>query len=181
MKRKPPPDDEAFDKLLNWLDPDREKAAEKYQKIHLRLTRIFAARGNCRAEDLADKTVDVVLNKIDWLTANYVGDPALFFWGVAKRIHEPIKPIPTPPPAPDNTEIERRCYCLEECFKQITSPKERDVVLRYHQKEKGEKIRERKQIAEELGISLNALRIRIWHIHARLRPCVQQCVQGLEA
>jgi hypothetical protein len=176
-----PPDAEAFHKLLTWLDPDREKAGEKYQKIHLRLSRIFAAKGCRQGEDLADETVNVVARKIDWLIKNYVGDPVFYFLGVAKKIYQPPRPIPIPPPAPDNTEIERRCSCLEKCLNLVTSSHEREVVLRYHQNEKGEKIRERKQLAIELGISLNALRIRIWHIHARLRPCVQECVQQVEA
>jgi DNA-directed RNA polymerase specialized sigma24 family protein len=179
MKR--PPENEAFEKLLNWLDPDREKAGEKYHRLHLRLTRIFAAKGCCQGEDLADETFNVIARKIDWLIENYVGDPALYFFGVARKIYQPPRPIPNPPPAPDNTEIERRCSCLEECLDHVTSADEREVVLRYHQKDKGEKIRERKKLARELGISLNALRIRIWHIHARLRPCVQQCVDRLQA
>jgi hypothetical protein len=45
MKITQPPEPEAFDKLLTWLDPDREKAGDKYQKLHLRLSRIFAAKG----------------------------------------------------------------------------------------------------------------------------------------
>jgi len=28
---------EAFDRLLGWLDPDRESAGEKYEAIRLRL------------------------------------------------------------------------------------------------------------------------------------------------
>jgi DNA-directed RNA polymerase specialized sigma24 family protein len=176
-----PTDNEAFEKLLNWLDPDRQKAGEKYRMLHLRLTRIFAAKGCCQAEDLADETFNVIARKIDWLIENYVGDPALYFFGVAKKIYKPPRPIPHAPPAPNNTEIEHRCSCLEECLNHVISAAERESVLRYHQKDKGEKIRERKELAKELGISLNALRIRIWHIHAKLRPCVQQCVERLHA
>ncbi len=179
MKITPPPDPEAFEKLLTWLDPDREKAGEKYQKIHSRLSRIFAARGCTEAEDLADETVNVVGRKIDWLIENYVGDPALYFFGVAKKIYKPPKPVPDPPPTPDKDEAERRCSCLEHCMELLLPSDERGLVLRYHQKEKGEKIRLRKQLAKELGISLNALRIRIWHIHNSLRPCVQQCLERL--
>lgn len=166
--------------MLNWLDPDREKAGEKYHKLHLRLVRIFSVKGCCQAEDLADETFNVVARKIDWLLENYVGDPALYFFGVAKKIYKPPKPLPKPPPAPDNTDIERRSVCLDECLHRLISADERDAVLRYHRKEKGEKIRDRKQLAIELGISVNALRIRICHIHARLRPCVQQCVERLQ-
>jgi hypothetical protein len=181
MKTNQPPEDPAFEKLLKWLDSDREKAGEKYRTLHLRVVRIFAAKGCRQAEDLADQTFDVIAKKSDWLLENYEGDPALYIFGVARKIHKPPKPIPVPPPVPDNTEIERRSSCLEECLNYLIAAREREVLLRYHQKDKGEKICERKQIAKELGISLNALRIRIWHIHARLRPCVRQCVERLQA
>jgi hypothetical protein len=35
---------DAFDKLLNWLDSDRERAGQKYETIRLRLIKIFTCR-----------------------------------------------------------------------------------------------------------------------------------------
>jgi hypothetical protein len=174
------PDQEAFDKLLRWLDSDRDKAGQKYEKIHLRLIRIFSSRGCCDAEALADETVDVVASKIDWLTANFVGDPALYFYGVAKKIRpQPSKPPPTPPPTPDIDEIERNCSCLERCLEEKLTAAESQLVLKYHEKTKQEKIQVRKRLAQELGISINALRIRVCHIHSRLRPCIERCLSHL--
>ncbi|HEU4833759.1 MAG TPA: hypothetical protein VFS90_05065 [Pyrinomonadaceae bacterium] len=173
---------EDFEKLLRWLDPDRDRAGEKYEKIRLRLIRIFTCRGCANVEDLADATINVVAAKVDSLAETYKGDPALFFYGVAKNIyHEEFKkkPPPVPPPPPDVTQVEQQCGCLEECLKQQLPVADRQLVLRYHEKEKQEKIRLRKQIAIELGITLNALRIRVHHIHARLRPCIEQCLQHL--
>ena len=176
------PTQEAFDKLLLWLDADRDKAAQKYERIYLRLIRVFSCRSGCTAEDLADETVDVVASKVDWLLENYRGDPALYFYGVAKKIvlqPPKNKPLPPPPPAPDIDEIERKCSCLDRCLDEHLSENERQLVLRYHEKTKQEKIRVRKQIAEELGISINALRIRVCHIHSRLRPCIEQCLRQM--
>jgi len=176
------PSQETFEKLLNWLDTDRDRAGEKYEKIRLRLIRIFTCRGCGDPEDLADDTINVVASRIDWLIENYKGDPALYFYGVAKKIYQEQfkkKPPPPLPPPPDVTQIENECGCLEECLKeQLTGP-DRQLVLRYHEKEKQEKIHLRKQIAAELGITLNALRIRVHHIHSRLRPCIEQCLQHL--
>ena len=180
--RKAGPTKEAFEKLLDWLDPDRDKAGEKYELIRLRLIKIFACRGCCDVEDLADATINVAASRIDWLIANYKGDPALFFYGVARNIfleHNKKKPPPPPPPEPDRTEIERKCSCLEECLKQELTVPERRLVLRYHEKEKQERIILRKQLADELEISVNALRIRMHHLHTRLRPCIEQCLQHL--
>jgi len=176
------PTKEAFEKLLNWLGSDRERAGEKYEAIRLRLIRIFCCRGCQEAEDLADQTINVVLSKIDWLTENYKGDPALFFYGVAKKIYQEQlkkKPPPEPPPPVDVTEVERECGCLEVCLKQELPQADRQLVLRYHEKEKQERIDLRKQIARELGITINALRIKVHHIHSRLRPCIEQCLQHL--
>ena len=58
-----PPDD--FEKLLRWLDPDRDKAGEKYEKIRHRLIRIFSARGCWEPEELFDRTTDIIISKIE--------------------------------------------------------------------------------------------------------------------
>jgi len=175
------PTQKAFEKLWRWLDPDPETAGLKHERIRLRLIRIFSCRGRYNAEDLADETVDVVASKIDWLIENYQGDPALYFYGVAKKLvlQPPKPPPPPPPPAPDMDEIERRCGCLDLCLAEKLNEDERQLVLRYHEKNKQEKIQVRKQIARELGISINALRIRVCHIHSRLRPCIEQCLSHL--
>jgi DNA-directed RNA polymerase specialized sigma24 family protein len=181
MHRREPPDNEAFDKLLLWLDPDREKAAKKYQTIQFRLIRILAVRGCTVPEDVVDETFNVAARKIDWLLANYVGDPALYLHGIAKMIALEVKPRPLPPPPdPDTKEAERRSICLDRCLDRHTTPEERSLLLRYHAKEKQERIRARRQLAEELGCTLNALRIRVCHIQARLRPCIQECLKLLE-
>lgn len=175
---------DAFEKLLRWLDPDRDNAGDKYEKIRLRLIRIFSARGCYNGEDLADQTINVVATKIDWLLENYQGDPALYFYGVAKKIYlesQKAKAPPEPPPLPDQSEIEQKCTCLEQCVEHELTQPESDLVFRYHEKDKGEKIRVRKEIANELGISINALRIRVYHLHERLRPCIEQCLQHVLA
>ena len=176
------PSKDAFEKLLSWLHPDRDRAGEQYEKIRLRLIRIFVCRACVDPEELADLTMNVVSSRIDWLIENYKGDPALYFYGVAKKIYLEVqkkKPPPELPPAPDTTEIEQRFSCLDRCMDQQLSRTERDVVLRYQEKTKQEKIRVRKQIATELGITINALRIRVCHMHARLRPCIEHCLRHL--
>lgn len=170
-----------FEKLLRWLEPDRDKAGIKYEKIRIGLIRFFSCRGCSEVEDLADKTFNIVTTKIDWLLENYIGEPSLYFYGVAKKIALEPKPTvhPEAPPLPDKSEIEEKCSCLERCLEQELTPSERELLFRYYEKEKGEKIRIRKQIAEELGISINALRIRVHHLLSRLRPCIDECLRHL--
>jgi len=182
IKKREPPSKEAFDKLLQWFDPDREKAAKKYQTIQFRLVRIFAAKGCSDPEELVDESFNVAALKIDTLLETYVGDPALYIHGIAKKIFlEPkFKPIPDPPPTPDPIELERRSNCLDQCLDRLTTPEERSLILRYHAKEKQERIRMRRQLAKELGCTLNALRIKVFYILARLRPCIKECLRLLE-
>lgn len=183
MSKKQPPTHEAFEKLLAWLNSDRDKAVEQYETIYFRVVRILAAKGCYEAEDLADQTVNVVASKIDELTANYQGDPALYFYGVAKKLHQEWLKRRTPPPTPppiDNTETELRCGCLEKCLQKVINADEARLVVRYHEGEGQQRIENRKQMAAELGISLNALRIRICHLQARLRPCIEECVKENE-
>src|SRR5258705_12334685 len=96
---------EQFDKLLAWLDKDRNVAALKFEKVRLGLIKIFAYRGCWESESLADETIDRVASKIEWLTQNYVGDPALYFYGVAQNVYkEFVRPKrQTPPMPPDDS------------------------------------------------------------------------------
>lgn len=171
------PAQEGFDKLLRWLDADRDKAGDKYAKIQSRLIKIFSSRGCWDAEDLADKTINVIIVKIDWLLENYSGDPAVYFYAVAKKIYlESLKkrPPPDPPPIdPDPPELEARCAQLDECLQELPTV-DRNLVLAYQEGVKQERIRNRQRIADQLKISRNALRIKVCHIHARLRECIER-------
>lgn len=78
---------ESFDTLLGWLDHNREIAGQKYEKIRQRLIRIFAGRGCFEAEELADETINRVTLKLPQFVETYIGEPALYFYGVADKIH----------------------------------------------------------------------------------------------
>lgn len=186
MTRKPP-SQEAFDKLLGWLDPDREQAGRKYQKIQIRLTDIFSCHGCTEPESLADETIDRVIEKIDWLIENYVGDPIRYFCGVARNVlREYWKRRRVPDEFPDeqknepDEENDRRFDCLDKCMAELL-PRNRSMILDYYEDQGKAKIVHRKQLAENTGISLPALRLRVFHIRSQLATCMQECVnQGSE-
>ncbi len=67
---------EPFDALLEWLDPDREKAGQRYEVIRAGLIRIFVSKGLSDAEHYADEAIDRVIKRLPEIQANYVGDPA---------------------------------------------------------------------------------------------------------
>lgn len=181
---KEPIDQERFDKFLAWLDPAREKAGEKHEKIRVRLMRIFACHGCAEPERLADETIDRVMSKIDWLAEKYVGDPVLFFCGVARyvlkedirdRTRLVIAPNPNPDHDDQDSSEEREFECLDGCMEKLAQSNRR-VVLAYYQGEGREKIANRSKLAEELGITLRALRLRIFHTRIELRKCMELCL-----
>ncbi|HEV7472552.1 MAG TPA: hypothetical protein VGN90_00790 [Pyrinomonadaceae bacterium] len=175
---------QSFDALLAWLAPNREEAGQKYEHIRLRLIKIFACRGCAEPEDLADETINRVSKKLGDIESDYAGDPATYFYGVANKVHLEYvrrKPAPTPPVwAEDTTELEKEYECLDHCIQRLT-PDNRALVLQYYQEEKRAKIDHRKLLAEQLGIALNALRIRAHRIRGSLQNCVQSCVNDATA
>src|SRR5437660_1897600 len=171
---------EAFDRLLDWLDADRDRAGKKYETVRLRLIKIFTCRGCTEAEDLADETINRVTAKVEEVAENYSGDPALYFYGVAQKVHleylrkrhPPLVPVPVMPSEASEEEYE----CLEQCVERLPTGNRR-LVLEYYQEEKQAKIDHRRELAEQLGIAVNALRIRAHRIRLTLQQCVQNCLE----
>jgi RNA polymerase sigma factor (sigma-70 family) len=190
MKRDYPITQEAFDGLLGWLDTNREQAALKYERIRTRLIKIFTCRGCGEADDLADETINRVTVKVESIASSYSGDPALYFYGVAQKVHlEYLRSRPvlqnSLEAGPElgsvnvveaDNDIEQEYVCLERCMDQLP-PESRRLVLEYYQEEKRAKINRRRKLAEELGIAVNALRIRAHRIRQQLQQCVQICLE----
>lgn len=175
---------EDFDRLLEWLHPNREEAGRKYEIIHTRLIKFFMCRGCTQAEEMADETINRVCRKAKEIIPGYTGDPALYFYGVAKKIYlEHTKKHSSPVPLSQTAtavetadELEREFQCLERCMQQLR-PDNRELVLQYYQDEKSAKIDHRKELAARLGIALNALRIRAHRIRANLYECMIKCLE----
>ncbi len=181
---------EDFDKLLAWLHPGREQAGQKYEAIRESLIKIFSWRGYEDAEDLADEVVNRVATKTRELADSYVGDPALYFYGVAKKLllererREQPQPLNPTMKAPDTAtepdaaeEAARREECLQKCLRELNAD-DRMLILAYYQKSKQAKIDYRKTLAQQFGMSTNALRVKVFRIRAHLKKCIKQCLQS---
>jgi DNA-directed RNA polymerase specialized sigma24 family protein len=73
-------------------------------------------------------------------------------------------------------DFEAEYQCLEACLGNV-SGETRDLVVRYYEMEGQAKIERRKQLAVELGIAVNALRIRAHRIRLGLQRCVRNCLE----
>jgi DNA-directed RNA polymerase specialized sigma24 family protein len=172
---------EGLDQLLAWLDPDREQAGVKYEKIRYRLIEIFASRGCQEAEDLADEVINRVARKSQDVAEGYVGDPAHYFYAVAKNVRKEywkVNPPPEIPPTPEpisEEQLARESACLEQCLGHLPE-QSREQFLQYHGGEQQVKIGQRKELCNRLDISPNALRIRIHRIGMTLKRCLENCL-----
>jgi DNA-directed RNA polymerase specialized sigma24 family protein len=177
---------EEFEALLAQLDPDRERAGERYEIIRHKLVRLFEWRGCDAPEDLTDETFNRVARRmregIELRSRGTFG----YFYGVAHLVFKEVLrkasrerralesggwPPPDYLPEVDDSHLE----CLRRCLDRL-SAEQRDLVLRYHQSESH--IRSRQVLAGELGIPLNALRIRVYRLRRKLETCVHECLES---
>src|SRR5262249_16741001 len=133
-----------------------------------------------------------VVVKLPEIAKDYVGEPAAYFNAVSQKIYQeylrrerkrnPDAPMETaaspsgPGLDPLGEDIEIEYECLERCLEKLPTNK-RELVLDYYQREKQAKIDHHKKLAEELGIAVNALRIRAHRIRRTLETCVHTCVE----
>jgi DNA-directed RNA polymerase specialized sigma24 family protein len=170
--------------LFAWLDPDPNRAIAKYEVIQRGLIERFINRGCMDAESLADETIDRVTKKVAEISTTYVGNPANYFHGVAKRVfleycRKRRVEATRPPPEPEPTFSEIYYDCLELCLGALPLEK-RDLILRYYAEMKSAKIESRKEIRQKMSLKPNALRVRTHRIRKTLERCVSECVERNE-
>jgi hypothetical protein len=173
---------EAFGKFLRWLSRDDEQAVREYQLIRKKLVRYFIQKSCSDPDELFDETMDIVVGKID--ACLEIASPLAYCYGVAKNVwHQDMREHKSvvldrdlaSPAHPDSGTDERELQCLEHCVDRL-SPKDREVITRYHQGKGRDKIETRRLLADGLG-GMNALRIKMCRIRKDLRVCVVDCLQ----
>lgn len=181
---------EALDSLLGLLASDREAAGRKYEEIRRRLLRIFEWRGCPYPEELVDETMNRVAHKAAGGLELRAADPFRYFCGVAQLVFKEVlrenrkkqaalAEIRRAPPPPDDPEEEdgERLACLRHCMQEL-SDENRDLMVQYYSGDGGRRIRNRKKLADRLGVGMNALRIRAYRLRARLEECVVECAEA---
>jgi DNA-directed RNA polymerase specialized sigma24 family protein len=170
-----------FEAMLTWLDSsDRDHAGEKYETIRHGLIEVFRCRGCWEPEDLADETINRVARKIRDMKATYSGDPARYFFGVARNLlreyyRRTLRKAPVIQAAqPD--DLEERHRCLDECMNQLRAD-HRTLILEYFSMEKQQRIDNRKELGRGLNTTPNALRVRVYRIKETVATCVKRCVE----
>ena len=192
---------ESWDSLFDFLDPARRErrgasrdaqAESRLLEITRKLESFFASRGCREAGDLAVETVLRVAAKASTLDNVEPRERIAYFYGVARNVfHEWVRddrrelarlqtaaqdPTIAAAPAP-STDQEIQHRCLDRCMERL-SRSGRRLILNYYGGERTAKIIAHRQLAEQFGKSLNALRIEVHRIRNTLRQCVLECVQS---
>jgi len=185
----------SFDRMLQQLDPDRERAGERYEQIRQKLTKFFQWRGCTNPEEFADRTIDRAARKIGEGTEVHSRDVYLFFHGIAinvlrehwkdvqrvevKSLDDSVefhKAVESSQGQDERAEKEHKLECLDGCVEKLP-PQQLLLITQYHQGEGGAKIARRNGLAAQLHMPLNALRIRAYRIRGELESCISECVK----
>lgn len=175
----------AFDGFLARLDRDRDKAGEEYEFIRLKLLKYFQWCGSDAPDIDADETINRVTRRI------YEGEDVYnltgYIYGVARLVYaeslklrnrrQTLDEDSLTVAASIGAQVELANYqdCLERCLGCL-SDEDREVITEYYRHKKIEKIDSRKLLAARLGISLNALRVKMYRQRMNLEACVEKCL-----
>lgn len=179
----------AFDKLLASLADEPALAAERYEELRRMLVKFFEWRGALFPDECSDETLNRVARKID--EGLIIQNISSYCYGIARLVFLEWAKAPdrkrvsldelTPAQAAvseadeaggENLEVE----CFDECLRHLSADS-REVIVMYYKEEKRAKIDHRKQLADSLGIPLNALRSRALRTRQKLEQCIADCLK----
>jgi DNA-directed RNA polymerase specialized sigma24 family protein len=182
---------DGFNLLLATLDADREEAGRRYEEMRKGLVCFFEWRGGIFAEDHADETINRVARKLE--AGETIRDPLTYVHGVARMLLLEIfkqrekerfallnRPEALRTKAPSMEELaatEAQFECLEGCMAKLPA-ESKEFMKQYYHGEKQIKIETRKALAEQLGIPLNALRLRARRLRGKLEECILACLKA---
>lgn len=177
---------EGFARFLRALDSDRERAGEKYEQLRRTLIKFFRWRGAHFPEECADETLNRVIKKI--ARDETINDPSTYVYGVARMVLKEVRKEQEsnqaalrdmPPPertAKVDEDMEMRAECLKQCLDGLRAG-DRELIVQYYKGDKGDKIAERKRLAEKFGLQPGALRIQAHRLRIKLEACINECLR----
>ncbi len=182
---------ERLEALLERLDADPQRAAAAYEALRVRLVRFFVWQGSPGAEEAADETLDRMARRVE--EGEEVQDPYRYVVGVARNVLRESRsrqlretslrerwPAETAlalgGPHSDPPSDDARLECLGLCLKRVDAEARR-LLLEYHRGEKRDQIERRRRLADSLGLSPVALRVRVHRLRAVLEVSVRRCLE----
>lgn len=177
----------AFDRLLDHLDPDRGRAAARYEELRRILVRFFEWRGAPFPEEHSDETFDRVARKLaEGVAIQNIGGYTYRVARIvlletrkgpeARRVRMELRGEPASTAmTSESAEKEMRLTCLDDCLCGLP-PENRDLIIGYYREDKRGRIEGRRRLAERLGVGGEALANRAQRLRDKLEQCVTACV-----
>jgi len=178
---------EAFGRLLDHLDADRERAGERYEDLRRTLVGFFEWRGAPFPDEHADETLDRVARKIgEGLAIRNIGG---YCYTVARLVlletlkgpdsrRAPIGATDLAAPADVADEAqakEAHLVCLDGCLRAL--PEEsRALIFEYYRDDSRGRIESRRALAARVGVNAEALANRAQRLRGKLEQCVTACL-----
>ena len=180
---------EAFEHLLAWLDSGVDSDGAAYLSMRSRIVTYFDRKNCANPEDLADEVLNRVSRRLEEEGTIETESPAKYCYTVARFVFmeqlrspsarevgvEELTLSAAPSDQDEAVQREMTFECLEHCANALDN-EQREMITRYYAGEKGVKIANRKRMAEEMGISLNALGIRAFRTREKLEGCLTRCL-----
>ena len=183
----------SFQLLLDRLDSDPDIAAAKYEELRQKISHLLRWRGcpESHSDELVDLTLDRVAAKlaageqVESIPA-FSAAVARFIWlehtrrTKADAVGDDLPETPVEPDLDFLEDEDARMRCLRRCVATKLSDEDKRVVVDYYDTDAGEKTKEaRRRLAESLGVSLNALKVRACRLRVKLERCINDCVAGV--
>lgn len=183
----------AFNRLLVWLDEGSDSQGLKYLEMRARLVAFFDRKDCSAPDELADETLNRIARRLDEEEITESATPARYCYIVARFVflehlrgkqkeHAIVTDLSNQGQASGtasrddaNEQKQRLLSCLEQCLDSLDST-QREIIARYYIGQEREKINNRRELAQHLGISPNALSIRACRIRDKLEACVSRCL-----
>jgi DNA-directed RNA polymerase specialized sigma24 family protein len=183
----------AFSRLLWWLDDGTDSRGEVYLEMRRRLVAYFDRRNRPAADVLADETFDRIMKTLETSGSIQVTPPARYCYVIARFVlledirregrsvpFDEARPASSPESAGSAADAanaiadDRRLECLDTCLLKL-KPDQRELVIEYYRDAKKQRIDRRRELATRMGISMNALGIRLCRLRGMLETCVRAC------
>ena len=179
---------ESLAKILDLLGPNAEEAAIEYRKLHQRLSRFFEWNSVDDPTALADEAIDRLGKRaIDEAAGHRVLKPTAFALGIARLLlqeesrrkqraidatrHWEMRRTESIP------EMEALDEALQRCLTKL-QPDRRKLLERYYLHSGKEKARSHQKLADEMGVTINALRNRALRARQELEICIRKRLGG---
>lgn len=185
-------DRHSLDSLLSALHPDRKQASLAYEALRERLIRFFEWNHADTPQELADETLDRLARRLS-AYEHEILNPAKFAAGIARlllkehfrekgRREAALATMAESYPGLARMETEsarqdERMAALEQCLRAIPEAS-RNLIERYFSAESRAHVQQRQRLAEEHGISTNALRNRVMRIKMELQKSFSLLISG---